>query len=271
MLLIVVAIVLTSCITCMGSWYARKYNRPDGLIALYIIFVALSQLMASKIAAFDLGFMTLTAPAAVVVFPVTFLMTDIVNEKFGRRAVHYMIFMTFMTQVVLVSFLYLAGQFKPAAFWDGQKAWDSLFGVVPRITAASWITFLISENLDAVLFASIRRLTKGKHLWARNLFSSIPSLTLDTVCFITLAFSGTGLPLWALMKGQFFTKYTICFTNVPFMYLNRWILGPSNVTYTTPLSEKQEPDRASSGLPLPRRLRLDIPESQPLVSLHKDL
>lgn len=182
--------------------------------------------MASKIAEYDLGFTSVTAPAAVLIFAVTFLITDIVNEKFGRRAVHYMIFITFITQVIMLGFLYLGGALKPAPFWDGQPAWDRLFGIVPRITIASWITFLISENLDAILFAVVRKITKGRHLWARNVFSSVPALTIDTLVFVTLAFAATGLPLWAIMKGQFFTKYLVCLINIPFMYLNKWILGP---------------------------------------------
>ncbi len=63
-------------------------------------------------------------------------------------------------------------------------------------------------------------------MWARNVFSTIPSLTVDTVLFITLAFAGTGLPLLSLMIGQFATKYLVGIVDIPFMYLNRSVLGP---------------------------------------------
>jgi uncharacterized integral membrane protein (TIGR00697 family) len=223
----VILIILTiSAFTLMGSWYARRLERADALIALYVIFAALSQIMASKIAVFDLGFTSFTAPAAVLVFAVTFLMTDIVNEKFGQRQVHEMIFITLVTQVAMMVFLWIGGFLPAAPFWKNQDAWDTLLGVVPRITVASWITFLVSENLDAWLFAMIRRWTKGRHLWARNVFSTIPSLTVDTILFITLAFAGTGLPLLSLMTGQFATKYLVGIVNIPFMYLNRAMLGP---------------------------------------------
>lgn len=226
MILTITAILLISLVTCIGSLYARKFRRPDALIALYVLFVALSQIIASKIAQFDLGFVSVTAPAAVLIFAVTFLITDIVNEKFGRRTVHYMIFLTLITQVIMLGFLYLGGALPPAPFWDGQPAWDRLFGVVPRITIASWVTFVISENLDAILFAVVRKITKGRHLWARNVLSSAISLTVDTVVFVTLAFAGSGMPLWIIMKGQFLTKYAVCLLNIPFMYLNRALLGP---------------------------------------------
>jgi len=189
----------------------------------------LSQIIASKIALFDFGVFQVTAPAAVIIFAVTFLITDIVNEKFGQRQVHQMIFITFLTQVAMGVFLYIGGLVPSAPFWEGQEAWDTLLGIVPRIMFASWLTFLVSENLDAWLFAVVRKLTNGKHLWMRNVFSSIPALTVDTFVFVTLAFAGTGLPIWDLMVGQFAMKYVVCILNIPFMYLNRYFLGRSLV------------------------------------------
>lgn len=226
MLFTLFLIVLVSSFPLLGAWYARRYERVEALVALYVTFAALSQIMASKISAFDLGIRLVYAPAAVLVFAVTFLMTDIVNEKFGRRKVHEMIFITFLTQVALVVFLWIGRILPPAPFWTHQDAWDTLLGVVPRITFASWLTFLVSENLDAWLYSFVRRLTGGKWLWMRNVFSTIPSLTIDTVLFVTLAFWGTGIPLLPLILGQFASKYLVGIIDIPFMYLNRALLGP---------------------------------------------
>ena len=209
--------------TFFGAWYARKYNKADALIALYVIFVALSQIIAAKIAKFDLGITTVTAPAAVLIYSVTYLFTDIVNEKFGRIEVHKMIFIAFVTQVAMVFFLWLATIITPAPFWGNQKAWETIMGLVPRITGASWVAFLASENFDAWVFDVFRRLTKGRYLWMRNAFSSLPALTLDTFLFISLAFYGV-MPLWSLIEGQIATKYLVGLVNIPFMYFNRWVL-----------------------------------------------
>jgi len=222
--LILIWAIVISAFTIFGSWYARKYNKSDALVGLYVIFIALSQILASKIALFDFGFAQFTAPAAVLIFAVTFLMTDIVNEKFGRKETHKMILIAFVTQVAMIVFIYIGNYLTPAPFWENQDAWVSIFGLVPRITLASWIAFLVSENLDAYLFAVLKKITKGKHLWLRNVGSSIISLSVDTVLFITLAFYGTGVPLWALMIGQFVTKYLVAIVDIPFMYLNRWVM-----------------------------------------------
>lgn len=227
MTVLLLASIAISAVTLVGAWYARRFGKPDALIALYVLFAALSQIMAAKIAVFDVGFAEVTAPAAVLVFAVTFLLTDIVNERFGQRQVHEMVFITFVTQVVMLGFLWFAGWLPAAPFWPNQNAWNVLLGAVPRITIASWVTFLVSENLDAWLFAVIKRRTGGRHLWMRNVLSTIPSLTVDTVIFVTLAFAGTGIPLLPIMLGQFATKYAVGIIDIPFMYMNRAVLNSS--------------------------------------------
>jgi hypothetical protein len=209
--------------TLLGAWYARRFERPDALIGLYVVFVALSQIVAAKVAKYDLGFVTVTAPAAVLIYSVTYLFTDIVNERFGRREVHKMILIAFVTQLAMVFFLWLGTELPPAPYWKDQKAWETIVGVVPRITVASWVAFLVSENLDAWVYDLFRRLTKGRHLWMRNAFSSVPALTIDTFLFISIAFWGR-LPMIPLIQGQLYTKWLVGLINIPFMYFNRWLI-----------------------------------------------
>ena len=209
--------------TLLGAWYARRFERPDALIGLYVVFVALSQIVAAKVAKYDLGFVTVTAPAAVLIYSVTYLFTDIVNERFGRREVHKMILIAFVTQLAMVFFLWLGTELPPAPYWKDQKAWESIVGVVPRITVASWVAFLVSENLDAWVYDVFRRLTKGRHLWMRNAFSSVPALTIDTFLFISIAFWGR-MPMIPLIQGQLYTKWLVSLIDIPFMYFNRWLM-----------------------------------------------
>ena len=223
MLEIILWIIGITSFTFFGAWYARRFEKPDALIALYVVFVALSQIIAVKVAKFDLGLATVTAPAAVLVYSVTYLFTDIVNEKFGRREVHKMILIAFVTQVAMVFFLWIGTKLPPAPFWENQQAWESIISLVPRITIASWIAFLVSENFDAWVFDAFKRKTKGRHLWMRNAFSSVPALTVDTFLFISIAFFGI-MPWAELIKGQLVTKWLVCLVNIPFMYFNRWVM-----------------------------------------------
>ena len=84
-------------------------------------------------------------------------------------------------------------------------------------------SILISENFDAVVFAWFKKITHGKHLWARNALSSFPALLLDSLIFIPIAFLGI-MPVMPLIIGQIVLKWLVGLINVPFMYLNKWIL-----------------------------------------------
>jgi hypothetical protein len=224
MLAVIVAwIIGITGFSLLGSWYARKYQRPDLLIVLYVTFILVAQVLAVKVSAFDLGFRTFFVPSGVLLFSVTFLLTDIVNERFGRKETHRMIMLAFVSQVAMVFFFWMGVRMSPAPFWTMQEVWSAIFGLVPRITIASWIAFLISENFDAFVFAWFRKLTGGRHLWARNVFSSVPALALDSLIFVPIAFAGL-MPLGPLILGQLAVKWLTCVVVVPFMYLNRSLL-----------------------------------------------
>jgi len=224
--LIILWIVGITSFTLVGSWYARKFNKSDLLIAFYVTFVLSAQILAVKISAFNLGLKTFFVPSGILVFSITFLLTDIVNEKFGRKETQKMILIAFITQIAMVFFFWLGVKLPPAPFWQIQDVWQQIFVLVPRITIASWMAFLISENFDAVVFSWFKKRTKGKHLWMRNVFSSMPALALDSIIFVPIAFLGI-MPIWPLILGQIVIKWLVGLVNIPFMYLNKWLLGKS--------------------------------------------
>ncbi len=224
--LIIFWIIAVSAFTLLGAWYVRKYERPDMLIGLYVAFILVSNFTAQKITTYDLGFASFVTGATVLVFSVTFLLTDIVNEKFGRKETQKMIAIGVLTQIAASVFIYLVLSLPPAPFWQNQAVFEQIFGLVPRILIASWIAFFVSENADAYIFAWFKKLTKGRRLWARNAFSSLPSMTLDSFLFVPLGFYGV-LPtevLGTVMIGLLVTKYLVGLVDIPFMYLNRWIM-----------------------------------------------
>jgi uncharacterized integral membrane protein (TIGR00697 family) len=223
LLLIIVWIILISAFSLFGSWYAKKYNQIDALIGLYVAFVLISNIIAYKIATFDLGFVTFYAPAAILVFSVTFLLTDIVNEKFGRKETQKMILIAFISQIAVALFIFIALHIPSAPFWNEQEIFSKILGFAPRIMFASWIAFLISENIDAYIFSWFKRKTNGKYLWMRNAFSSIPSMAVDSILFVTIAFYGSA-PILTLIFGQIAMKWLVGIIDIPFMYLNKRII-----------------------------------------------
>lgn len=216
-------IVIISLFSALGAYYAKRFNQPDGLIALYVAFIVFSNIAASKTISFDLGFTQVFAPGAVLIFGVTFLLTDIVNEKFGRGETRRMILIAFVAQIAITLFSYLVVKATPAPFYNAQEAFALVIGNVPRLVGASLIAFFISENVDAYLFHWFKTLTGEKRLWLRNAFSSIPAMLVDSTIFVSLAFYGT-LPIGALIFGLTLTKWLVAIVNIPFMYLAHWIM-----------------------------------------------
>lgn len=224
-------IILVSGFCVLAAWYARRFERSDALIALYVTLVLFSNLAAVKIITFDFGFTKLFAPAAVLVFSVTFLLTDIVNEKFGKKETQHMIWIALFSQVAMVLFSYLVVKAVPAPFFTGQEAYAFIFGSVPRLVVASLIAFFVSENLDAHLFGWLRKITNGRHLWVRNALSSLPAMALDSALFVCIAFWGVA-PVWPLIFGLTALKWVVGVADIPFMYAARAILYKPNMANT---------------------------------------
>ena len=222
-LVFIIWLVTVAFASVASAWYIRKYGLSDLAIALYVVYLTMAQILAAKILTFNFGLFTVYAPAGVLIFPFTFQLIDIVNEAFGHRVVRRMILIAFVSQVFMVLFILMATIATPAEFWKGHEAWLQIMTLIPRITAASWVAFLISQNIDAVLFAWLREVTQTKHLWLRNVLSDVPSLALDSFIFVFLAFWGIA-PVWSLIVGQIVTKCIIGFIDAPFIYLSYAIL-----------------------------------------------
>lgn len=223
-MILIVWVVVIFISTILISQYIKTQKREDVAIAFYVLFMAMSQILAAKMGDFSIGSFTITAPVAVLIFPFTFQITDMVNENFGQKATHRMIFIAFITQIFMTIFIWFSIEMPGGPYWgvDDQSYWTSFLGSTVRITAASWIAFLITENLDALLFAKLKKFTKGKHLWVRNVFSDIPTLALDSLIFVSIAFGGV-FPIWSIIWGQILTKWFFGVMDTPFMYLSRGI------------------------------------------------
>jgi len=235
-IILIIWIVVIFVSTVFISQYIKMQKREDVAIALFILFITMSQILAAKIGAFTVFGYIITAPVAVLIFPFTFQITDMVNENFGQKATHRMIFIAFITQILMAIFIWFSIEVPAASFWgfdwlsdpvEAQQFWSNFFGSTIRITIASWISFIITENLDAILFAKLKKWTKNKNLWIRNVFSDIPTLALDSILFVSIAFGG----IWSvelvleIIWGQMLMKWFFGIIDTPFMYLSRYIIN----------------------------------------------
>jgi len=230
--------VVSLTIVTYASAFIVKRFREYGFAALtsfYTIYLGASQILASRAINFDLGFYQFYAPAAVFIYPFVAQAIDMINEVYGRKKAHLAIIIAFITQILLVTFIEMVNSLSPAPFFKFEEAWQNLFGLSVRITAASWISFLICSNLDAYVFAKLKqRFLKNEkefkldtslnpYVWLRSSFSDVIDLTLDSVIFVTLAFYGV-MPVIPLIIGQIVSKNMVGFLDNPWFVWYKRIL-----------------------------------------------
>jgi len=160
-------------------------------------------------------------PAGIIAYPLTFLFTDVIAELYGRRIASRVVWVGFGASIMMVILVFGGKLLPPAPLWEGQPAYETTLGMVPRIVLASMIAYLISQHHDVFAFHFWRKKTKARFLWLRNNASTMVSQALDTGVFITIAFWGivpTGI-LTNMLLSQYIIKLAIAACDTPFCYL----------------------------------------------------
>lgn len=174
---------------------------------------------------------TILVPSAVICYCVTFLMTDVIGEIWGRKEAKTVVYGGFMCQV-LATCLILIGQALPAADADMQASYTMLLGQNAVFVVASMAGYLLSQTWDVFVFHKIRDrvLANGgsvRSRWIWNNASTMTSQLIDTVVFIGIAF-GIGFgwlfdptligQLGAMMVGQYLCKFVLAALDTPVFY-----------------------------------------------------
>jgi len=190
---------------------------------LFVSSILLSNIIAAKI--IDVGGLIL--PAAIILYPFTFLFTDVVSEIEGRKKAQDLVMMGFYMSLIMVLIIYISQILPPASFWEQQKAYNIILGSTPRIVLASMIAYLISQNHDVWAFHWWKDKTSGKYLWIRNNFSTIISQLIDSVLFIGIAFGGIypAKSIAIMIFSQYLIKVGIAILDTPFCYILVRIYG----------------------------------------------
>jgi uncharacterized integral membrane protein (TIGR00697 family) len=132
-----------------------------------------------------------TLPAAIVIFPISYIFGDVLTEVYGYRQARRVIWLGFLCNLIAVVAIWV-GQVLPAAsFWDGQAAYERILGYTPRLLVASFLAYLVGEFANSFVLAKMKIATSGRWLWTRTIGSTLVGQGLDSLVFITLAFVGT--------------------------------------------------------------------------------
>lgn len=182
--------------------------------------------------------------AGVVLWPVVFVMTDVINEYFGKRGVRFLSYLT----VGLISFafamVYLAINLVPADWWVGsvaeygvpnfQLAFAKIFGQGLWIILGSLVAFLIGQILDVIVFQKIKKITGEGKVWLRATGSTLISQFIDSFVVLIIAFKLGADWSWALVLAvgfnNYFYKFVVAVLLTPVIYVAHYVidnyLGP---------------------------------------------
>jgi uncharacterized integral membrane protein (TIGR00697 family) len=133
----------------------------------------------------------LIVPAGVVIFPLSYILGDILTEVYGFRYARRAIWLGFIGNLAAVVAIYVAGLLPAPVFWDGQAAYQTILGFTPRLLLASFVAYLIGEFANSTILAKMKVWTQGRHLWARTISSTLVGQGLDSLVFILIAFGGS--------------------------------------------------------------------------------
>lgn len=133
-------------------------------------------------------------PAGVIIFPISYILGDVLTEVYGYRRARQVIWLGFGCNLVAVGAIVLALVAPPAAFWDGQEAFQRILGYTPRLLAASFLAYLVGEFANSYVLAKLKIMTRGRWLWLRTIGSTLVGQGLDSAVFVTVAFVGKLAP-----------------------------------------------------------------------------
>ena len=185
------------------------------LNGIFITTLIVANILASKVVTIW-GFVL---PAAVVAYPLTFLMTDVIGEIWGREEANRTVRNGFICQAISALLIMLAILLPVAPFADNQAEFQAILGQSFRVVFASMVGYLVAQCNDVFIFHKLKEKSNGKHKWLRNNVSTMFSQMIDTAIFITIAFIGTVPNILTMILSQYVVKATYALLDTPFFYL----------------------------------------------------
>ncbi|MBM4446646.1 MAG: queuosine precursor transporter [Chloroflexi bacterium] len=158
-------------------------------------------------------------PAAIIIFPISYIIGDILTEVYGYRQARRVIWLGFLCNLIAVLAIWIGRILPPAPVFEAQNAYEDILGSTPRFLLASFAAYLAGEFANSFVLAKMKITTKGRWLWTRTIGSTLVGQGVDTLFVLTIAFVGL-LPLSVLGS----------------MILSHWLVKSAYEVIATPLT-----------------------------------
>lgn len=158
--------------------------------------------------------------AGILFFPLSYVLGDVLTEVYGYARARRVVWMGFAAVMFMAFMAWVVVAMPPAPGWEGQAAYEAVFGLTPRIVIASMVAFWAGEMANAFVMARMKVMSGGKHLWQRTIGSTVVGQGVDSLLFYPIAFLG----IWSVNQ-----VLTVLATNYLLKVLWEAVLTP--VTY----------------------------------------
>lgn len=228
----------------------KKHRLFLVLAGIFITNALLAEMIGVKIFSFEqtlgmnpaqlniLGFtMDFNLTAGVVIWPVVFITTDLINEYFGKPGVKRISYLTAGLIAYAFLVIFLTMLLSPADFWHYTKgpdgsvvdmdiAFNKIFGQGQRIIIGSLTAFIIGQLTDVFVFQKLKKVTGNKYLWLRSTGSTLVSQFIDSFVVLFIAFSGvfTTSQIVAIGITNYIYKFIVAIALTPLIYLGHSII-----------------------------------------------
>ena len=178
-------------------------------------------------------FEDLIIPAGLLAYPFTFLATDLICELYGKERAQHLVWTGFLLNIFILFLMWLGHILPDASGISGATStFESVYAFMKPNVIASMVAYLIAQSIDVKLFHFWKKFTNGKHLWLRNLGSTLGSQIIDTVCILSILYYSNNLGpdvtnltiLAGLMFKSYVFKFLFALIDTPFFYLGVYFL-----------------------------------------------
>ena len=160
------------------------------LFMLFGILFCVCLIAANVLETKQMAFGPVTITGGLLVFPVSYIINDCVCEVWGFRRARLLIWVGFAMNFLFVVFGALADAIPGAPYWNNDAGFHAVFGLAPRVAAASFVAFLVGSFVNAYVMSRMKLSQQGRHFSVRAVLSTVLGEAADSVVFFPLALSG---------------------------------------------------------------------------------
>jgi hypothetical protein len=185
------------------------------VVALFVTCLITANIIIAK----QISIGGIILPAAIIIFPLSYIIGDVLTEVYGYQQARRVIWLGFLCNLIAVLAIWIGKLLPPASVFEAQAAYERILGSTPRFLLASFVAYLAGEFTNSFVLAKMKILTKGRWLWTRTIGSTLVGQGVDTLIVLTIAFAGV-----------------LSFPVLGIMILSHWLVKSAYEVIATPLT-----------------------------------